>query len=65
MPRGPRAFKQRDVTRVMRAVKAAGVDIGRVEVDLATGKIVIVTNACSREQVSDLDKWTATHARSS
>ena len=41
MARTPAAFRQADVTRAVRAVAAAGVDIGRVEID-KLGKIVIV-----------------------
>jgi hypothetical protein len=40
--RAPSAFRQRDVTRAVKAVTAAGVHIARIEVDGA-GKIVIVT----------------------
>jgi hypothetical protein len=40
--RRPCVFRQRDVTKAVRAVAAAGVQIDRVEVD-KTGKIVIVT----------------------
>jgi hypothetical protein len=42
MPRTPSTFRQQDVTRAVKAVAAAGVDIARVEID-STGKIVIVT----------------------
>jgi hypothetical protein len=41
MPRAPSAFKQRDLTKAVKAVVAAGVDIARVEID-NTGKIVII-----------------------
>ncbi len=41
MARGPNKFKQRDVTRLLRGAKAAGIDVGRVEVDQA-GKISAV-----------------------
>ena len=41
MPRAPSAFKQRDLTKAVKAVVAAGVDIARVEID-TTGKIVII-----------------------
>jgi hypothetical protein len=44
MARSPSAFKQSDLTRAVRAVRKAGVDIGRVEID-RSGKIVIVTTA--------------------
>lgn len=43
MPRTPSNFRQQDVTRAVKAVVAAGVDIARVEID-RTGKIVIVTS---------------------
>jgi hypothetical protein len=42
MGRRPTAFKQGDVTRAVKAVVAAGVDVSRVEVEM-DGKIVIVT----------------------
>jgi hypothetical protein len=42
MPKGACAFKQRDVTRALRATVAAGVDVQRVEID-RDGKIVLVT----------------------
>lgn len=42
MARGPCTFKQRNVTRALRATVAAGFDVRRVEIDPA-GKIVLVT----------------------
>ena len=42
MARAPSTFRQKDVTRAVKAVVAAGVGIARVEIDSA-GKIVIVT----------------------
>ena len=42
MSRGPHTFRQGDVTRAVRAVRAAGVEVLRVEVD-KTGRIVVVT----------------------
>jgi hypothetical protein len=41
MARTPSTFLQQDVTRAVKAVAAAGVHIGRVEIDKA-GKIVII-----------------------
>jgi hypothetical protein len=46
MARGPLTFKQADVTRAVRAVKAAGVDVLRVEVD-RNGKIIVVAGEAS------------------
>ena len=55
MPRQPCTFKQTDVTRVLRATKAAGVEVARIEID-QDGKIVL---ALATEQTSpqdDLDR---------
>jgi hypothetical protein len=41
MSRGPQTFRQRDVTRAIKAVVAAGVDVLRVEVD-KDGRIIVV-----------------------
>ena len=41
MARGPNRFKQRDLTRALRGAKAAGIEVGRVEIDQA-GKISVV-----------------------
>lgn len=42
MSRLPSSFRQQDVTRAVRAVRAAGEPVRRVEVD-KSGRIVIVT----------------------
>jgi hypothetical protein len=39
--RTPSAFRQIDVTRAIKATRAAGIDIARIEIDRA-GKIVII-----------------------
>jgi len=39
--RGPYSFKQRDLTRAVKAVVAAGLAVSRVEVDKAS-KIIVV-----------------------
>jgi hypothetical protein len=49
MARTPSTFRQQDVTKAVRAAKAAGVHIARIEVDGA-GKIVIVTTEAPNGQ---------------
>jgi hypothetical protein len=65
MPRrGACTFKQRDVTRALRATTAAGIEVQRVEID-QHGKITVVTGKATsaNEDATDLDKWKANHAR--
>jgi hypothetical protein len=66
MSRAPSTFRQQDVTRAVKAVVAAGVDIARVEID-GGGKIVIVAGKPSEttSPQDDLDRelqeWEAEH----
>jgi hypothetical protein len=48
MSRAPSTFRQQDVTRAVKAVAAAGVDIARIEIDRA-GRIVIIAAKGSAE----------------
>lgn len=41
MPRGPSSFKQSDIVRAVRGVKAAGVEVAKVEID-KDGKIIVI-----------------------
>jgi hypothetical protein len=62
--RQPSNFKKTDVTRATKAVLAAGVDIDRVEIEPATGKITIMTsNNSGAAKMTDLDTWVAKDAR--
>ena len=58
MARAPSTFRQQDVTRAVKAVTAAGVNIARVEID-KFGKIVIVTGGAKAElsELAPLDAW--------
>jgi hypothetical protein len=42
MARAPSTFRQNDVTRAIKATKAAGVDIARIEI-AKDGRIIIIT----------------------
>lgn len=54
MARAPLTFRQRDVEAAVKAVKAAGSEVVRVEID-KQGKIVVIT---SREQTErGGDEW--------
>ena len=56
MPRGPCAFKQNDITKAVRAVVAAGIEVARVEVDKA-GKIIVVAGEADKTEVSERNSW--------
>lgn len=49
----PASFKQADVTRAVRAAKAAGIEVGRVEV-FPNGRIAVY--AAGSAAVDDLDE---------
>jgi hypothetical protein len=55
MARAPPTFRQQDVTRAVKAVRSAGVDIVRVEVT-KDGRIVIVTAEAQPAMEDDLDR---------
>jgi hypothetical protein len=57
-------FKQRDVTRAARALRAAGFDLARIEIN-RDGLIVVVPGKPAEDVSggSDLDKWMKAHAR--
>jgi hypothetical protein len=58
MARAPSFFRQQDVTKAIRATKAAGIDIARIEIDRA-GKIVIITGApeAARSRLEEGNEW--------
>ena len=51
MTRTPSYFRQRDVTRAVRAVTKAGVDIARVEIE--SGKITVIVGKGEAVQPAD------------
>jgi hypothetical protein len=65
MPRGPCLFRESDVRRAVKATRSSGLEIARVEIDAANGKIAILPqNTSAPEQSSDLDSWLAKKAPS-
>jgi hypothetical protein len=65
VPRGRGTFQQADVTRALRAAKAAGLEVSGYEIEPATGKILvrIGTPDPKSKASADLDRWLATHAK--
>jgi len=58
MPRRPATFRQSDLKRALRAAKDSGVEVERIEIDPATGKIcIIVKGAADADADSALDSW--------
>jgi hypothetical protein len=57
MSRAPSAFRQTDVTRAVRAVAAAGVDIARVEIDKAGTIRIITLKAEPNGQGREANEW--------
>jgi len=46
MPRAPSTFRQQDVTRAVKAMVAAGVDLARIRVEISkTGSITVTANS--------------------
>jgi len=56
MSRRPSTFKERDVTRAVRAVMRAGLEVARVDID-RTGQIRIVIADGDREAVTENNPW--------
>jgi hypothetical protein len=51
MPRGPSTFRQRDVTAAIKAARAAGVEVARVEV--TAGKFTLVLGETEPTEASN------------
>jgi len=57
-------FRQADLQRTLRAARAEGVAVERIEIEPATGKITIITrNVEGVASSAPLDNWLAKHAR--
>jgi hypothetical protein len=65
MPRGRGTFRQQDVTRALRAAKAAGLEIVGYEVNPSTGAIIVKTGSPAPEATAEsaFDRWLANRER--
>lgn len=55
MPRGPLTFRQRDVERMIKGARRAGLLVGRVEIT-KDGTIAVVTGA-DEKSTPDANEW--------
>jgi hypothetical protein len=55
MARVPSTFRQSDVTRAVKAVRGAGVEIARVEIT-RDGRIILITTP-ETAQTKDANEW--------
>jgi len=65
VPRGAATFRQRDLAAALKAAKAAGIDVVRIEIDPVTGRLVIITCAEAAASATHLDKWLTKHGERS
>jgi hypothetical protein len=59
MVRGPCTFRERDVTRAIRAVEAAGKKARKVEVDYQERKVIIVIAQDDDDAAVERNEWDA------
>lgn len=65
--RGPCTFRQRDITRALRATVAAGIEVQRIEIE-KDGKIVVVAGKQSdspRDGGDQHNEWDSVHGQHS
>ena len=60
MARAPSRFRQRDVTRLVKGVVAAGLDVMRVEVDI-DGRIRVIAGKANVALAHHLNEWDAVY----
>jgi hypothetical protein len=61
MARAPSAFRQRDLTRMVKAFIAAGLRVTGGKFNPQTGQIEVVTETERAQDSTPLDTWMAKH----
>ena len=62
MTERPLRFRQQELTRALRAARAAGLEVSWYEIDPVSGKITINTGTAVAVQEDAFEKWKARHA---
>lgn len=58
VPRTPNRFREREISRAMRAAHASGMPVKEITIDPLTGRIAIVVGDPAVAQTgTDLDNW--------
>jgi hypothetical protein len=50
-------FKEADIIRAVKGARRGGMDLGRVEIDPSTGRIILVAAGKAETPTNDLDRW--------
>jgi hypothetical protein len=60
MSRGSQTFRQTELTRAVKAIVAAGVEVASVEIDIKDGKIIVVARKSTEtgvEGAPEQNEW--------
>jgi len=55
MPTSKLIIKQSTVARILRAARRAGIPVGRIDIDTATGKVSIFSRHADEDTAADSD----------
>ena len=64
MPGAAASFKIADLVRAIKSFNKCGMTVSRLEIDPATGRIIVVAEGARSEPQNDLDRWLERHANS-